>query len=249
MTPRWWLMAVAWLGLHLAALAWPGLQFALTGELAPFLTGLSGPWVVAGLGGALALGALAALPRLPGAAAPVLGLLACVLSLMLAWSDVVRAAREARGVCAVATGIKVETRQAARGILGLTDIAHWHRLGFQWVEHRRQDGRLERRTFRHGRAVREIVAQAASEAEFRRLPEQRMGHAGILRGAEVRTLNGKVLGRAAELVMDTGWAEHLLSLGLPRAPRVCRSPLPDAPGVPSFRLPDDLIAQTLIPGS
>jgi hypothetical protein len=237
-----------WTGLHAMAIGSPQLRAAITGDAAPFLGSLLGPWVAAGVLGALGLCALAAAPGLSARIATCLGTTWLLASLALAWGDVVLAAREARGVCAVGVGLKVHERIAVRGILGLSDIAHWHAAGFTLLERHLPDGRFERWTLRAAKPHREPVPVLASEAEYAHLPEQVLGRAGALRVAVVRArVDGRVLGEARELVLPLGWAERLLGLGLPRPPRLCRSPLPDPPGVRSFRLPDDLIEQTLIP--
>lgn len=245
-SPGW--AALLWAGLHAAALGSPRLRESITGDAAPFLADLDGPWVAAGVLGTLGLCVLAAAPGVSARMRTFFGVAWLLASLALGWGDVVLAAREARAVCAVAVGLRVHERLAVNGILGLSDIAHWQAAGFALLERRLPDGRLERWTLRGGKPYREFVAVSASEAEYMRLPEHNVGRAGALRTAVVRArIDGRVLGEARELVLTMGWAERLLGLGLPRPPRLCRSPLPDPPGVRSFRLPDDLIEQTLIP--
>lgn len=237
-----------WTGLHAAAVASPRLREVLTGDAAPFLAGLLGPWVAAGTLGALGLCAIGAIPGLSTRRSTLLGAGWLVASAVLAWADVGLAVREARGICAVRVGLRVHERLAVRGVLGLSDITHWHAAGFALVEERLPDGRLARWTLREGKPHRTLGAAPLSEAEYVRLPERVVGRAGVLRTAVVRARDDdRVLGEARELLLTPGWAEHLLGLGLSRPPRLCRSPLPDPPGIRSFQLPDDLIQQTLTP--
>ena len=244
----WVCALLVWAGLHAIVVGSPRLRGVLTGDAAPFLSDLLGPWGVAGVLGALGLSALVAAPGASPRIRTLLGAGGLMASLVLAWGDVVLAVREARGVCAVGVGLRVHERMQVHGILGLSDIAHWRNAGFALLEKRLPDGRVERWTFGGDQPHREVVPVPASEVEYLRLPEHVVGRAGVLRTAVIRArLDGRVLGEARELVLSAGWAERLLGLGLPRPPRLCRSPLPDPPGVHSFRLPDDLIRQTLTP--
>ena len=237
-----------WTGSHLAAIASPRLRVALTGDAAPFLVDLTGPWIVAGVLGALGLSALMAAPRFSRRQSICLAAGWLGACLALAWGDAVSAAREARAACAMEVGLQVHERLRVRGILGLSDIEHWQAAGFSRLERRLPDGRVERWTWRAGQPRRQFGARPLSEVEYLRLPERVIGRAGVLRTAVLRSRrDGRVLAEARELVLNAGWAQRFLGFGLRQSPRICRSPLPDPPGVRSFELPDDLIERTLVP--
>jgi len=146
-----------------------------------------------------------------------------VVTLVAVFWDVYQIGQQATKLCNEKAGLHVYRTAEADSVLGLSDIEHWSKYGFKFVEYEDVLKNKTRYFFENGKPTYKRVNQFSSQYELVETRKYITSRIEIIK-QEIKDRNSdEVLGESNEFSIDAGWADIFFynTTGFNYSPWVC----------------------------
>ena len=146
-----------------------------------------------------------------------------IISFIVVFGDVYQIGKQVTMLCNKKAGLHVYRTAEAESVLGLSDIEHWARYGFKFVEYEDALKNKIRYFYENGRPSYKKIDQFLSQYELVETRKHITPRIEIIKQEIKDRKTNEVLGESNEYSIDAGWADMVFynTTGFSYTPWIC----------------------------